>query len=957
MKSILHPNSPPAAGIPAGTQPVITVAQGLKWHCLTGSHGWLFTAKAPNWTDLSREPAAQTVKTNPVRQVFRVSYNNKTLYVKIYQCYSPLTRLKWLIQNPPAQTEFERLLLARSRNVPAPQPIAWAAGRVKGAWTAILITKALENQTTIDQLIWQQHPQNTPELDQYLKAAAAALAQMHCAGIEHRDLHPGNILLASDPNYKAWITDLQNCRIEQRGGHASADPGKRWRIKNLAVIVAALRTRLPDTQVKNFATAYLRAIQPNRPWQTVQQELYLGRLFHAADRHDRRIIAQRDRLCLRNTRYNSKIQLDRHWTGFVYTAAKLPQDDSAVSHLTFDLQQWKTALADPDHILNQGQNLKDPSRRNTVIQTTLEIAGRRLDVVIKRTKVRPGLMGLIETLYPCRAIRQWRRAHGLIARRIPTAWPLAALEHRPHGILTESYFICEVIPNCQNLKLMNMQSEPAIADRKTRRQAAQALGRLIAQLQQQRIRHRDCKASNILLQKQSNGSYRPYLVDLDGVTFSHLCLPHHRHQALVRLGTAAVELPGITIKDCLATLKSYLETLDLPQAQDRIAQNKLFHHLKDAINRRANQTAKKVLKYYPIKDWPFRNILIVKPSSLGDVARCLDILQALRQRYPQAYISWLIRPDCAGILPAPPALNEKIIFDRKRLGKMFYNPFALKDFFKLVFKLRRSGFDLVLDFQDLFRSGFLSFCTKAPLRIGYANNREFAGRFYNHRVTVPEEPEHVVDSYWRIVEPLHVKPGEIQTTANSVINTDRSALKTLSQIPLEKQKYLALLIGGTEPAKQWPPESFAELADSVNKRYHIQVVLLGAGKAEAQAAEQLCQHAKNSVINLVGKTDMKQLVDLLLNAKLVLGNDSGPLHIAAAYKVPVIGLYGPTNPVVVGPYGQIDSVVEAGKNVNRQGRYSKAPQHAMTNITVAEVLQAVERKCDFPPNQESTTVN
>ena len=155
-----------------------------------------------------------------------------------------------------------------------------------------------------------------------------------------------------------------------------------------------------------------------------------------------------------------------------------------------------------------------------------------------------------------------------------------------------------------------------------------------------------------------------------------------------------------------------------------------------------------------MKDRNFRNILIIKPSSLGDVVRCLPILHGLRWRYPQARISWLLRPDCAALLQGHPQLDEIIEFDRRRFGRILQSWTAAREFLTFLGDLHGRHFDLVLDLQGLFRSGFFTLATAAPVRLGFAHAREFAGAFYTRRVRIPYQPEHIVDSYWRFAHLL-----------------------------------------------------------------------------------------------------------------------------------------------------------------------------------------------------------
>ena len=347
----------------------------------------------------------------------------------------------------------------------------------------------------------------------------------------------------------------------------------------------------------------------------------------------------------------------------------------------------------------------------------------------------------------------------------------------------------------------------------------------------------------------------------------------------------------------------------------------------------------------------FKNILIVKPSSMGDVVRCVPILHGLRGRYPQSRISWLIHPQFADLLKAVGELDEIIEFDRKRYGKIVRNPGATREFIGFVRELRQRRFDLVVDLQGLFRSGFLSFCTGARVRLGFGRAREMASVFYTHRIRIPSVCEHVVESYWRFGEALDFPKSSMQWQLPIDQSAGQRAREQLARQGVESSgKYFVMLAGGSKPAKRWSLKKFALLAEQLHKCYDMTTILLGAGACEKALAEEIVRTVRTvrtaglEIVNLVDRTSLQEMMEIIRGARLAVGNDSGPLHIAAALAVPVVGLYGPTDPVVVGPYGQMDGVVMAGSSGRRRRRYSRQSEHRIDNITVKQVLETVEKK-------------
>ena len=345
----------------------------------------------------------------------------------------------------------------------------------------------------------------------------------------------------------------------------------------------------------------------------------------------------------------------------------------------------------------------------------------------------------------------------------------------------------------------------------------------------------------------------------------------------------------------------------------------------------------------------YRNILIIKPSALGDVARMIPVLTALRNKYPYAKISWIVRPEFEELIKHNPALDEIIPFDKKHLLKNGLK--SIPNIIAFAKSLMQRKFDLVLDAQGLLRSGLMTHFTKAPVRIGYEKARELAWLFYNNKVDTPSIQHSNLDC-WQIGLAAGIEDikSEFGVPVNPLAYNNAKAILENNNISIE-DGFIALLCGGTAAEKIWPAENYAKLADNIYMQYKLKCVLIGAGAKEEKIGNEILNFAteQNAIVNLIGKSKLDEMVAILSYAKLVIGNDSGPLHIAAAIPKPVIGIYGPTNPQVVGPYCQIDNIVEAGKDIERKGRYSKNTVHKIDNIKVSDVMEKYEiltRKID-----------
>ncbi len=294
---------------------------------------------------------------------------------------------------------------------------------------------------------------------------------------------------------------------------------------------------------------------------------------------------------------------------------------------------------------------------------------------------------------------------------------------------------------------------------------------------------------------------------------------------------------------------------------------------------------------FEVKDNPPSRILIVKPSAIGDVVHTLPVLNLLRKKFPEAHIAWLVTPACGGILEGHPQLDEIIPFKRRRWLSGF----------GLINQLRAGRFDLVLDLQGLFRSGLFSYATGAPIRVGFANARELAPMFYTHVVAVPDVNVHAMERYLEMAVAIGCNRGPV----NYVFPTDQSDRDAVRAMVGDRREFAVLLPGTNWATKRWPAEKFAAMVGPLRERFGFEAFIAG-GPGEGAAVAELAPTA----IDLSGRTTLRQLVALLERASLVIANDSGPMHIAAALGRPLVTLFGPTNPVRTGPYKRLDSVVQ-----------------------------------------------
>jgi lipopolysaccharide heptosyltransferase I len=296
---------------------------------------------------------------------------------------------------------------------------------------------------------------------------------------------------------------------------------------------------------------------------------------------------------------------------------------------------------------------------------------------------------------------------------------------------------------------------------------------------------------------------------------------------------------------------------------------------------------------------PPRRVLIIKPSAIGDVVHALPVLNLVRNTWPDAHVAWLVTPACAGLLEGHPQLDEVIRFERRRFGQGWKNPSAAVGLFRFARELRAKQFDLVIDLQGLFRSGWLASQTRAPVRIGFSNAREFAPIFYTHKVRIEDAERHAVERYLAVAEALGCgrDPVEFRFATSDEIRA------SVSEMLGGDAPYSVLLPGTNWATKRWPVAHFAATVTPLQQQFGLRTIVAGSEEDRALAAQI------PGALDLCGQTNLRQLVALLERAAVVIANDSGPMHIAAALGRPLVTPYGPTSPIRTGPYRRDDTVI------------------------------------------------
>jgi len=342
----------------------------------------------------------------------------------------------------------------------------------------------------------------------------------------------------------------------------------------------------------------------------------------------------------------------------------------------------------------------------------------------------------------------------------------------------------------------------------------------------------------------------------------------------------------------------------------------------------------------------FERILIIKPSSFGDITHALPVLSRLRARYPKAWISWLVATPFVEILDEHEELDEVIPFDRKRFSRLGRNWQVTTEFMGFVRKLRRKRFDLVIDLQGLFRSGFLSWASGAKVRIGFSNAREAAWVFYTHRVRISDMETHAVERNLRVGKFLGFSGAEPSIRLPIKVTARESLEAKLREAGLrDAEPYAVVIPCARWETKNWPLDRFTAIVCQVWDRFRIRSVLLGT-PGEAASVAQVKAGSPAETIDLSGRTSVGEMVAAVAGSRVVICNDSGPMHVASAFGRPLVAMFGPTNPVRTGPYGRMEGVVSSRASCSpcylKKFRQCPYNHRCLVDLSVEQVLGAVE---------------
>ncbi|MFM7319975.1 MAG: glycosyltransferase family 9 protein [Armatimonadota bacterium] len=322
---------------------------------------------------------------------------------------------------------------------------------------------------------------------------------------------------------------------------------------------------------------------------------------------------------------------------------------------------------------------------------------------------------------------------------------------------------------------------------------------------------------------------------------------------------------------------------------------------------------------------PTPRILIVKTSSFGDILHALPLADRLRSGYPDACIDWVVRADLAQLVEGHPAIDGVIRLERK----------SFRAGWETGRRLRSRGYDLTLDAQGLFFSGWLAWLSGAPRRVGFDWNREGNRWFLTEPVVPAGDRASMCAKILRLADHLGIAATPI-APQRWLAGQDSTVAD--AHLPADPRMPIAFVVGASTPVKTLSRARWISLARAVNSQGGLPVLIGGRGEVEIAAAIS----ASAEAVNVVGKTNFLQLAAVLDRCSVVVGGDTGAIHLAASLGVPVVGLYGPTDPAKSGPdWGSGPALVLDAAPVDRPRSFRQAPEGMIDRIPEEQVLEAI----------------
>jgi len=333
-----------------------------------------------------------------------------------------------------------------------------------------------------------------------------------------------------------------------------------------------------------------------------------------------------------------------------------------------------------------------------------------------------------------------------------------------------------------------------------------------------------------------------------------------------------------------------------------------------------------------------RKIIIRSTNWVGDAVLTTPAVRAIRENFPEARIALLAKPWVAPVFHNNPHLDKILVYEsegrhRGWLGKA-----------RLVRELRRQRFQLAVLFQNAFEAAFLVYMAGVPIRIGY--DSDCRGALLTRRIPVDQDRvgSHHIEYYLGILQGASLRPGDRKLTLELSDIERARAEEILKENQISPSRPLVVINPGATfgSSKRWPLERYAALGDRIRAAWGAQIVILG-GPGERTVGRQISALMNRGCINLCGRTSLREAAALIEKCELFVTNDSGLMHVAAAFDIPLIAIFGSTDPAATGPTNPRSRIVQVPASCSPCLKRECPEDHrCMNEISVDQVYEAVE---------------
>ncbi len=347
-----------------------------------------------------------------------------------------------------------------------------------------------------------------------------------------------------------------------------------------------------------------------------------------------------------------------------------------------------------------------------------------------------------------------------------------------------------------------------------------------------------------------------------------------------------------------------------------------------------------------------KRILVIQTAFLGDVILTIPLLSAIKKKVENCFLSVMIIPEVKEILTQHPAVDELIVYDKKGKDKSFFG------FLKLIKKIKEKKFDMVILPHRSFRSAFLAWLSKIPLRVGFDRSQ---GKIFLNKLVDYDKNKHDLERNLDLGVLLGVNISKPEICLPIKKHEKEEAAKILKKSGFgENDLLIGINPGSVWPTKRWWPQRYAKLLNLLVEEGYRPIIF--GSKKDISVVDRIINdvssETRGNMANLAGKTSLKQLSALISKCRIFVTNDSASMHIAVAHKIPVIALFGPTTPQIgFYPYGENNLVIEKKmpcRPCGLHGGYKcKLKTHeCMKGIEVKEVFEAVQQKLTKKENKQ-----